>query len=107
MVWDMVRLAATNIPWGRVLENAPAVADLVARAKDRWQGPSQSELEERLIALQQENRRLERALLETSDQVRELANTLEVVAARQKMLAVVTIITLAIAVFSLTLWGAK
>ena len=107
MIWDMVKLAATNIPWGRVLESAPAVADLFARARESWQGPSQSELEERLLALQQENRRLEQALLETAGQLQELAKGLEVVVARQKMLLVVTIIALSIAVFALTLWGTK
>lgn len=105
-VWTIVRIAATKIPWGRVMENVPAVVDMVGRAKGRLMGspPAQIGQDERLRLLMEENLKLKKAIVETSDQLQQVAKTLEVVAARQKMLMIVTAVAFLAAVWSLLLW---
>ena len=107
VVWSVVKMAATRIPWGRVLENAPAVVDLVARAKDRLNSSAQEDLEERLRLIQEENLKLEEALQANTEQLKKLAATLKVVAARQKLLMTGTVLSLLAAVSALILWLVK
>jgi hypothetical protein len=107
VIWGVVRTVATKIPWGRVIENVPAVVDLVERAKDKFSASTQNDLEEKLILLRDENLKLEKALLEISDNQQELANSLKVVLARQKKLAIATVVSLLIATSSLILWVIK
>jgi len=102
-VWNVVRTAATKVPWGKVLENAPAVADLVGLAKGRKQ-PAPHALEEHLRSLHEENLRLTRKLAEASQTIQELTKAMEVVSARQKMVTVVSVVSLLAALGSLALW---
>lgn len=106
-VWTIVRIAATKIPWGRVMENVPAVVDMVGRAKGRFMAspPAQIGQDERLRMLQEENLKLKKAIVETSDQLQQVAKSLEVVAARQKMLMIATAVAFLAAVWSLFLWA--
>jgi len=106
-VWTIVRIAATKIPWGRVMENVPAVVDMVGRAKGRFMASSSAQIgqDERLRLLQEENLKLKKAIVETSDHLQQVAKTLEVVAARQKMLMIATAVALVAAVWSLLLWA--
>ena len=106
-VWTIVRIAATKIPWGRVMENVPAVVDMVGRAKGRFMAPASAQFgqDERLRLLQEENLKLKKALVETSDHLQQVAKSLEVVAARQKMLMIATAVALVAAVWSLLLWA--
>jgi hypothetical protein len=103
VVWGMVKTAATKIPWGRVLQNAPAVVDLIGRAKESLQVPH-SDLEERLGLIQEQNLKLEQTLLQTAEHLQELTKTLEVMAARQRLLSIGIVVSLLIAVSSLSLW---
>lgn len=107
-VWTVIKLAATQIPWGRVIENIPAVVDMVNRAKARIRGggagpgSEQGSVEERLRVVEEENLRLGKALLEASETLQQQAKALEVLAARQKMLiflAVLALLTAAAAFF--------
>ena len=107
IIWGIVKVAATRIPWGRVVENAPAVVDLVGRAKDRLTASSQDDLAERLKLIHEENQKLENVLLKTADHLQVLEKTLKVVADRQKMWAVTTVVALLMAVSSLALWLVK
>lgn len=104
VIWGIVRVAATRIPWLKVVENAPAVVDLVARAKDRLYASSQDDLVERLNLIHEENLKLEKVLIKTADHLQELENTLKTVVARQKSLVVATVASLLIAASSLLLW---
>ena len=106
MIWGIVRTAATKVPWGRVVENVPAVVDFIGRAKGKFNVPasSQKDVEQRLRLLQEDNLKLGKALLETSDHLQAIAKNLEVVAARQKMLVLATVVSLLTAVSSLILW---
>ena len=104
VIWKIVKTAATAIPWGRVVENAPAVVDLVGRAKDRLRASPAQGLEAQLRSLQEENLKLADTLLKTSDHLEELTKALEVVAARQKMLTTATFVSLLIGISSLALW---
>jgi hypothetical protein len=106
-IWGMLKMVATKVPWGQVVENAPAVADLVARAKDRLRGSSQNDLEEQLVFVYEKNVKLEKKLAETADQLTELSNTLQAVANRQKTLTIVAAISLLLAISSMLLWIAK
>ena len=107
--WGIVKTAATKIPWARVAENVPAVVDMIGRARERFRVPvsSADDLEERLRLLQDENLKLGKLLLQTTDHLQEIAKSLEVVAARQKMLVIGTVASLLIAVSSLALWVAQ
>ncbi len=107
IIWGIVKVAATKIPWGRVVENAPAVVDLVGRAKERLMASTQDDLAERLKAIHEENQKLETLLLKTTDHLQTLEKTLTVVSARQKMLSIVTGLSLLIAISSLLLWFAR
>lgn len=101
-IWGVAKIAATRIPWGKVVQNIPAMADLATRAKERFMGGGGS-LEERVRMLQEENRRLEKALIENSGHLQQTIKTLKVVAARQKVLVVVTAISFITAVVSLVI----
>ena len=107
MIWGVVKLAASKVPWGRVVENAPAVVDLVGRAKERLMASAQDDLVERLRLIHEENQKLEKVLLETSTHLQELEKSLKAVAASQRVLMMVTVVSLIMAVSSLVLWAAK
>jgi len=100
-IWGIAKIAATKIPWGRVMENIPAVVDLAGRAKGRLKGGGA--VEEQLRLLQEENRKLEKALLESSGHLQQAIKTLKVVLARQKMLMAGTLLSLVIAIASLVI----
>lgn len=103
-IWGIAKVAATKIPWGKVMENMPAVVELVGRAKDRFKAhafPPGGDVDERIRLLQDENVKLEKALLQTSDHLQEAIKTLKVVSARQKTLAIATVAALLIALSSL------
>jgi predicted nuclease with TOPRIM domain len=106
VVWTVLKMAATRIPWGRVVENAPAVVDLVGRARDRFK-PSVDDLEERLQSIQAENLKLEKMLQATADHLQQITDTLKVVSARQKMLTICTVVSLLTAITALILWAGK
>lgn len=102
-MWGIAKIAATKIPWGRVVQNIPAMADLANRARERFSGAAHGGVEERLRLLQEENRKLERALLETSGHLQQTVKTMKVVVARQKVLMVVTAVSLITAVAALVM----
>jgi hypothetical protein len=89
-----------------VVENVPAVVDMISRAKGKLRAPitSKSDIEERLRLLQEENQKLAKVLLDTSDHLQELGKGLEVMAARQKMLTIAAVVSLLLAASSLLLW---
>ena len=101
VVWGIVKTAATHIPWGRVLENVPAVVDLMGRAKERLKPSQQNDLEGPVRLLQEENLKLTKALVETSAQLQETGKVLIVLAARQKMLIIATVLSLLLAISAL------
>lgn len=101
-VWSVAKIAATKIPWGRVFENLPVVVEMANRAKGRFMGESApSDLEARVQQLHEENRRLEKALLETSGHLQLAVKTLKVVLARQKVLMAATAVSLVVAIAAL------
>lgn len=85
-VWGIAKLAATRIPWGRLVESAPAVVDLVGRAGERFRGGAPDDLLERVRLLQEENRNLERVLQQTADRLQELERRVQGMAARQRII---------------------
>ena len=105
-IWGIVKIAATKIPWGRVLENVPAAVEMMGRAKERFRGTPGSahgSMEERVRLLQAENQKLEKALLQSSEHLQETIKTLRVVLARQKMLTLGTVLSLALSASALML----
>lgn len=103
-IWSVARIAATKIPWGRVMENLPLVADMASRAKERFMGAGHpGDVQGRLHQLEEENRKLEKMLLETSGHLQLSIKTLKVVLARQKMLMAVAGLSLLLSVVSLFL----
>ena len=102
-IWGIAKIAATKIPWGRVMENIPAVVDLAGRAKGKFTGASHGAVEDRLRLLHEENRRLEKALLENSGHLQQSIKTLKVVLARQKMLMAGTVLSFLMALVSLVI----
>ncbi|QWV93019.1 hypothetical protein KP004_17900 [Geomonas oryzisoli] len=101
-VWSIAKIAATRIPWGRLMENLPVVVDMANRAKGRFMGPgSPSGMEARLHQLEEENRKLEKALLETSGHLQLTIKTLKVVLAREKLLMAVAGISLLVSIAAL------
>lgn len=101
-IWSIAKIAATRIPWGRVMENLPMVADMASRAKGRFMGAgSPGGMEARLHQLEEENRKLEQALLETSGHLQLTIKTLKVVLAREKMLMAGTGISVVLSVIAL------
>lgn len=101
-IWSVAKVAATRIPWGRVMENLPMVADMASRAKERFMGAGYpGDVSARLHHLEEENRKLEKALLETSGHLQLAVKTLKVVLARQKMLMAVAGLSLLLSVVSL------
>lgn len=94
-IWSIAKIAATKIPWGRVMENIPAVADMATRARERFMGHggAHGDVGSRLALLEEENRKLERALLETSGHLQQTIKSLKVVLARQKMLMAVSVVS--------------
>ncbi|HJV65331.1 MAG TPA: hypothetical protein VJ550_06355 [Geomonas sp.] len=101
VIWKIIKAAATNVPWGRMVQNAPAVVDLVERVKERLLAGAQHDLHDELQALREENVKLADTLLQTTARVEELGKALEVMVARQKMLAVVAVVSLLLAISSL------
>jgi hypothetical protein len=106
-IWGIVKIVATRIPWGKVVENVPAVVDLVERAKGRFKVSSPNDLEERLRLIQEENVKLERTLLETAAHLQQLTNSVKVLSARQRTWSIATAVSLLIAISSLVLWVVK
>ncbi|MBJ6802052.1 hypothetical protein [Geomonas propionica] len=103
-IWSIAKIAATRIPWGRVMENLPMVADMASRAKGRFMGPgSPGGMEARLHQLEEENRKLERALLETSGHLQLAIKTLKVVLAREKVLMGVAGVSLLVSIVALVI----
>jgi hypothetical protein len=101
MVFRMLRTAAGSIPWLSVVENTPALLNLVESARERFSAMASHGLENAMRELQDENLKLAESLLQTQSHLQEVTRTLEVVLARQKTLAVVTVISLVVAVSSL------
>jgi BMFP domain-containing protein YqiC len=107
IVWQIVKVAATKIPWRSVVENAPAVADFVGKAKEKFRSMPEDDLVNRLRLLHEENQKLEKVLLQTAAHLQELEDTLKVVAARQKTLTIATVVSALLAVSALLLWITK
>ena len=104
-IWGIAKVAATKIPWGRVMENIPAVVGMANRAKERFlgHGAPHGDIETRIMVLEEENSKLEKALLESSGHLQQTIRTLKVVLARQKMLMGATLLSFATAVTALVL----
>lgn len=105
--WGVVKMLATKVPWGRLVENAPAVVDLVARAKERLQAPSQDDLAGQLLSIHNQNLRLEKTLHETANRLDALSAKLEAVSQRMSLLLKATVVSLLMAISSLLLWLVK
>ena len=103
VVWKVVKTAATRIPWGNVLENAPVVVDLVGRARERLAAGIHHDLDKQLKGLREENLKLTRQLQETGETVQNLSKALEVVSARLKMVTVVSVLSLLAAAAAIVL----
>jgi hypothetical protein len=101
VVWRVVKTAATKIPWGRVVENAPLVVDMVGRARARLTALPHHDFEVQLRSIQEENLKLAQTLQQSADHLQEVSQTLLVVEARQKMLVSATVVSLLIAVSAL------
>ena len=101
-IWGIAKVAATKIPWGRVMENFPAVMDL-AKERFRPSGGPRGDVEARLRLLQEENQKLEKALLETSGHLQITIKTLKTVLARQKTMMAGTVVSLLMALASLVI----
>lgn len=102
-IWGIAKVAATKIPWGRVMENIPVMVDM---AKERFRGQGgapRGDVGSRLRELEEENRRLAQALLETSGHLQQSIRTLKVVLARQKMMMFGTFLSFAMALAALVL----
>lgn len=106
VVWKLLKTAAGNIPWGRMVQNAPAVVDLVERVRERLAAGPHG-VHEELEAIREENIKLADSLLQTSAQVEDLRKALEVVIARQKMVAGIAVVSLLAALISLVGWLVK
>lgn len=104
-IWGIAKIAATRIPWGKVMQNIPAMADLAGRTKERLaaSGASRGAVEDQLSLLQEENRKLEKALAESSNHLQQTVKSLKVVAARQKMLMAGTVLSFLMALVSLVI----
>lgn len=100
-------MAATRIPWTTVIENSPVLVDMMARARERFMTAGTHDFPEELRVLQEENIRLANSLLQTTERLAEVNRMLEVVIARQRTLALVSILALLAAVASLGLWLVK
>jgi hypothetical protein len=107
IIWGIAKAAATTIPWGRLVENAPAVVDLVGRAKERLKITSRDDLVEGMKLLQEENLKLERMLLEAATHLQKLEETLNLVAHRQKIWVITTVVALLMAISSLLLCATR
>ena len=107
MVWNIVRTAATKIPWGRLVENAPAVVDMMGRVKDHLKAPQQGDLYKELKLNREEHLKMADSLLQTTAEVERLKAALEVIAARQKMMMTATAISLLAALSALIAWMAR
>ena len=103
VVWKVVKTAATKIPWGQVLENAPMVVDMVGRARAHLTAMPHQDFQGQLKAMHEENLRLAQSLQQTTDRLQEVSETLQVLEAREKVLVVGTAVSLLIAIASLTL----
>ncbi|UFS68601.1 hypothetical protein LPW11_11810 [Geomonas sp. RF6] len=102
MIWGIAKVAARNIPWGRVAQHAPAVFDLVGQAKAR-RAPRRGEVAEKVLWLEEENERLAAALVETTEQLQTVARTLETVSSRQLLIGTVAAVSLVVGVLSLVI----
>jgi|GEM_PF-2470540 len=100
-LWKVIKLAAGAIPWGTVVENAPAVVDLVARAKDKFKGAGQDDVLERIAQLQEENQHVRLLLQQTGEHLQIVESRLLMLEARQRLLSVVAVLSLLAAVAAL------
>lgn len=101
-IWGIAKVAATKIPWGRVMESIPGVVDM-AKERFRGQGAPHGDLASRVRLLEEENLKLGKALLETSGHLQQSIRTLKVVLARQKMLMAVSGASFVMALVALVL----
>lgn len=99
-IWGIAKVAATKIPWGRVMESIPGVVDM-AKERFRGHGAPHGDLATRVKILEEENLKLGKALLETSGHLQQSIRTLKVVLARQKMLMAVSAVSFLMALASL------
>ena len=101
-IWTVAKMAASKVPWGQVMRNLPGMVEMANRAKGRLLGEGSSgDLRARVQELEEENRRLEKALLETSGHLQLATKTLRVVLARQKVLMAATAVSLVLAAVAL------
>jgi hypothetical protein len=107
VVWSILKTAATQVPWGRVVQNAPMVVDIVERVRERMGAVSHHGVADELRVLREENIRLADGLQKSNEQLLAVTKTLTVVAARQKLLAVLTVLSLLAAVAALALAAVK
>jgi hypothetical protein len=92
-VLQILRTAATRIPWTKVAQNTPLFVEMVGKAKDRMNAHAKIQ-DDQLKLLQDENARLAKSLLQVSDQ-------LQKVSSRVSLLTVIAAASLLIAVSSL------
>ena len=101
-IWSFVRAAAANIPWTKVAQSTPLIADMLGSAKAKLQRyeTSQKNIDEHLKQLQDENARLATALQQMSDKLQALTS-------RVFLLTTLTCLCLVCAVLGLVLWMLK
>ncbi|HEY5513985.1 MAG TPA: hypothetical protein VIK40_10120 [Geomonas sp.] len=94
LVFQIIKRIATKIPWTQVAQNAPLIADMVGKAKDKLNASARKIQDDQIQLLQEENARLAKSLLQMSDQLQNISS-------RVYLLTVITAVSLLIAISSL------
>jgi hypothetical protein len=101
-LWAILSAAATNIPWTKVAQNTPLLVDLLGKAKTRMRlhDASQKNLADEVRLLQDENARLDAALLQLSEKLVKLTS-------RVALLQKTAVVSLLLGVSAVVLWLLK
>ena len=110
MAWTWVSVAAKTIPWSTLIRRAPEIieasATLLARRKadqaaERAAAETESQIDtlrERLDTLETHDQENAKLVEQIAEQLQDLTNGVEVVAARVRVLLVVLVLTLVLGV---------
>ena len=113
MAWTWVSVAAKTIPWSTLIRRAPEIieasATLLARRKgaqtaERAAAETESQIDtlrERLDTLETHDQENAKLVEQIAEQLQDLTNGVEVVAARVRLLLVVMVLTLAFGVIAI------
>ena len=98
----LLKTAASNIPWSRVVQSTPLLVETLGRARERLRqnDASQRDLEEHLKLLQEENAKLTTAVLHLSQNLQSLSS-------RVTLMTTVSAVSLILALASMIIALAK